>query len=168
MFLFLHILPKSENNGGQSWREKTHPSVMKGESWIAINFIFKKIQDNVVLIILWMDCERLIVYRPIYPSFTTPPTIWIRILHNIVCLFITIWRFTYPYSILIKLFFKELLPLRIFQQKVCMDNSSYILNGVRVIVFSTIFQLYCGGQFYWWKNWRKPLTCRKSLTNFIT
>jgi len=30
---------------------------------------------------------------------------------------------------------------------------------------STIFQLYHGGQFY---CCRKPLTCRKSLTNFIT
>jgi len=30
---------------------------------------------------------------------------------------------------------------------------------------STTFQLYRGGQFYWWI---KSQTCRKLLTNFIT
>jgi len=36
---------------------------------------------------------------------------------------------------------------------------------------STIFQLYRGGQRYWWGKpvyQEKPPTCRKSLTNFIT
>jgi len=34
---------------------------------------------------------------------------------------------------------------------------------------STIFQLFCGGQFSCTHSTqRKPLTCRKSLTNFIT
>ena len=36
---------------------------------------------------------------------------------------------------------------------------------------STIFQLYCGSQCYWWgkpEYRRKPPSCRKSLTNFMT
>ena len=46
--------------------------------------------------------------------------------------------------------------------------------GLWLMVFyttSTIFQLYHGSQFIGGGNqstWRKPPTCRKSLTNFIT
>jgi len=35
----------------------------------------------------------------------------------------------------------------------------------------SIFQLFRGGQFYWWSKLEypeKPVTCHKSLTNFIT
>ena len=74
-----------------------------------------------------------------------------------------------------------------FVLKVCwplsvQDNISYQsfvqheLRGLEqgswcLTLLPTIFQLYFGNQFYWWRTpsiRRKPPTCCKSLTNFIT
>jgi len=42
------------------------------------------------------------------------------------------------------------------------------LGSWYVTPLPTIFQLYRGGQFYWWRKLEKTPTFHKSLTNIIT
>jgi len=47
----------------------------------------------------------------------------------------------------------------------------HIDNKIRFVLWC-LFQLYRGGQFYWWRKLERtrwtPPTCSTSLTNFIT
>jgi hypothetical protein len=52
--------------------------------------------------------------------------------------------------------------------KITTDINGQLLNITTDINGQLLNKLYRGSQFYWWSTRRKPPTCRKSLTNFIT
>ena len=53
------------------------------------------------------------------------------------------------------------------EQEVRKRKGGLVLGLLSLTPLTMIFQLYHDGHFYW-STRRKPQTCRKSLTNFIT
>ena len=101
------------------------------------------------------------------------------LLHWIWCLWINVTvkikKFTRFQHIIVRANTEHTVFTKVMQLASCRKRKKPFRGYlVRVMVFNgtfNIFQLYRGGQFNWWRKMefpRKPLNCRKSLTNFIT
>jgi hypothetical protein len=100
------------------------------------------------------------IFKLVYSSWTKSN--YFFSMNNYCSIFFkTLWNLLYTFMLL------RASP-KIITYLIWSKNIGYRLWLLRLTPLSTMLKLYHGGQFYWWSTRKKPPTCRKSLTIFIT